>query len=151
MSLGDADLLVCVRRDDPRLNTHFRKLDRPGAIAVAGERIAVAGRGEIWVYERSAEGLAALPAEPVHDACFVPRSRTLVGDLGDPSLEYAGETLWVAAPSPRCSRSAGRVSRWRSAGDRPGRMPSAALPDSPSSPASRPSRPCTATGRPAAP
>ena len=120
LSLGDADLLVYVRRDDPRLNTHFRKLDRPGAIAVAGERIAVVGRGEIWVYERSAEGLAALPAEPAHDACFVPRSRTLVGDLGDPSLEYAGETLWVAAPSPpllAISRPGEPLEvRWRPAG-----------------------------------
>ena len=100
ITTGESGALVCVRRDGARLNTHFRELDRPAGIAADADRITVACASELWTYERSADALAALPADAEHDACFVPRSRTLTGDLGELAVCPAPDGVWVAAREP---------------------------------------------------
>lgn len=109
--------LVCVRRDGPRVNTHFRNLPRPAAVATTADGIAVATRGEVWRYRDSAEALVKLDGARPYDACLVPRSRHLTGELGVRDLAEAGGELWLAATRFSCLATLDDehsfVPRWR--------------------------------------
>jgi uncharacterized protein (TIGR03032 family) len=91
-----------VRRDGPRLNTHFRRLARPTGIALNGDRLAVGTRGEIHAYRNSPEALEMLEPSKGHDACYVPRRSHYTGDVAIHDLGYVGGELWFVATRFSC-------------------------------------------------
>ena len=64
-------------------------------LAVDGRRLALGTRKEVW-FLRNAPDIAPR-VEPAgrHDACFLPRSAHVTGDIGVHELAWAGEELWV--------------------------------------------------------
>src|SRR4051794_37973744 len=74
VSTYQANKLLAVRADGGGLSTLVRTFDRPMGMAVAGRRLAVGTRGQVWLY-RDAPDLAPR-VEPAgrHDACYLPRS-----------------------------------------------------------------------------
>jgi uncharacterized protein (TIGR03032 family) len=94
VSTYQANKLLVVRSNGGGLSTLVRTFERPMGLAVDSRRLTLATRNAIWVM-RNAPDLAPR-IEPVgaHDACYLPRSCHLTGDIG------VHEIAW-ATPHPR--------------------------------------------------
>src|SRR5262249_23514866 len=90
-----ANKLLAVRAGSGGLSTLVRTFDKPMGRAAAGGRLALGTRQEVW-FLRNAPDIAPR-VEPAgrHDACFVPRSAHVTGDIAVHELAWAGEELWV--------------------------------------------------------
>src|SRR5215212_3427835 len=95
VSTYQANKLLAVRAGGGGLSTLVRTFDRPMGLAAAGGRIALGTRTQVW-FLRDAPDLAPR-VEPagLHDACFVPRSSHVTGDVGVHDLAWAGDELWL--------------------------------------------------------
>src|SRR6516225_5666854 len=117
VSTYQANKLLAVRADGAGLSTLVRTFDRPMGLAVDGRRFALGTRGQVWLY-RDAPDLAArvVPAGR-HDACYLPRTCHVTGDVGVHELAWAGDELWLVSTrfSCLCTPSADYsfVPRWR--------------------------------------
>jgi uncharacterized protein (TIGR03032 family) len=106
-----------VRAASGGLATLVRTFDKLMGLAAAGGRLALGTRKEVWFF-RNAPDLAPR-VEPAgrHDACFLPRSAHVTGDIAVHELAWAGEELWavntrfscLCTPHPDYSF----VPRWR--------------------------------------
>jgi uncharacterized protein (TIGR03032 family) len=90
-----ANKLLVARATDVGLSMLVRTFDRPMGLAVHGSRFALGCRNQVWEF-RDAPAIAPL-VEPAgqHDACFVPRSSHVTGDMCVHELAWAGDELWV--------------------------------------------------------
>jgi uncharacterized protein (TIGR03032 family) len=82
---------------DGGLNTHLRDHDKPMGLAVAPGRIALGTRTGVWDLRDVPEA-----APDGEDACFVPRSFHVTGDIAIHELAFAGDELWVVATAFSC-------------------------------------------------
>src|SRR5262245_41520146 len=82
VSTYQANKLLAVRASENGLSTLVRTFDKPMGLAVDGPRLALGTRKEVWLL-RNAPDIAP-QVEPVgtHDACFLPRSSYVTGDIG---------------------------------------------------------------------
>src|SRR5262245_17426540 len=95
VSTYQANKLLAVRASGCGLSTLVRTFDKPMGLAAAGGWLALGTRKEVW-FLRNAPDIAPR-VEPAgrHDACFVPRSCHVTGDIAVHELARAGEELWV--------------------------------------------------------
>src|SRR5262245_57085031 len=95
VSTYQANKLLVVRAEWAGLSTLVRNFDRPTGLAASGDRLALGTRNQVWVL-RNAPAIAPR-VEPAgrHDACFVPRSAHVTGDIAVHELAWSGEDLWV--------------------------------------------------------
>jgi uncharacterized protein (TIGR03032 family) len=93
-STYQANKLLAVRAGGG-LSTLVRTFDKPMGLAAAGGRLALGTRKEVW-FLRDAPDLAPR-VEPAgrHDACFLPRSAHVTGDIAVHELAWAGQELWL--------------------------------------------------------
>jgi uncharacterized protein (TIGR03032 family) len=89
-----AGKLVVLRSDGAHVNTHFRDLPRPMGMAADATRIAVGTAQEIRQYRNMAPVCRRLEPPGRHDACFLPRSAHLTGDIDIHEMAWAGDELW---------------------------------------------------------
>jgi uncharacterized protein (TIGR03032 family) len=88
-------------------------------LAVDGKRLAVGTRKEVW-FLRNATDIASR-VEPVgtHDACYLPRSSHITGDIGIHEIAYASDELWIVSTRFSCLATLDPnysfVPRWRPA------------------------------------
>ena len=122
VSTYQAGQLVAVGVADGQLTLSFRGFDRAMGIAVGADRIAVAGKGQIWSLADHSEVAPAMAPPGRYDRCWVPRSSTVTGGIqcheitwgttngGEPDL-WIVNTLFscLAGLDPRYSF----VPRWR--------------------------------------
>jgi uncharacterized protein (TIGR03032 family) len=122
ISTYQAGQLVAVGVAEERLTFSFRRLDRPMGVAVAADRIAVAGKDQVWSLPDHPELAPLMAPDGRHDRCWLPRSSTFTGaiqcheiawgttDTGEPDL-WIVNTLFscLAGLDPRYSF----VPRWR--------------------------------------
>jgi uncharacterized protein (TIGR03032 family) len=112
-----ANKLLVVRAAPDGLSTLVRTFERPMGLAVDDRRMALGTRNQIW-YLRNAPDIAPR-VEPAgqHDACYLPRSCHVTGDIGVHELALAGDELWVVNTrfSCLCTLDADYsfVPRWR--------------------------------------
>ena len=112
-----ANKLLVARVAGAGLSTLVRTFDRPMGLAVNGDRIALGCREQMWEF-RSAPGIAPL-VEPAgqHDACFVPRSSHVTGDICVHEVAWAGDELWMVNTRFSClctlDPAYSFVPRWR--------------------------------------
>src|SRR3954464_15559413 len=117
VSTYQANKLLAVRADGAGLSTLVRTFDRPMGLAAGGRRLALGTRGQVWVY-RDAPDIAPR-VEPVgrHDACYLPRTCHMTGDIGVHEMAWAGDELWVVSTRFSClctlSPDYSFVPRWR--------------------------------------
>src|SRR5262245_25480702 len=117
VSTYQANKLLAVRASGPGLSTLVRTFDRPMGLAADARRLALGTRNAIW-HMRNAPDLAPR-VEPVgqHDACFLPRSCHVTGDIGVHELAWVGAELWVVNTRFSCLCTLGPdysfVPRWR--------------------------------------
>ncbi len=95
VSTYQANKLLVVRAAGGGLSTLVRTFDRPMGVAADACRLALGTRDRVW-FLRNAPDIAARvgPAGP-HDACYLPRSCHVTGDLGVHEMAWAGDELWV--------------------------------------------------------
>lgn len=129
VSTYQANKLLAVRASGTGLSTLVRTFDKPMGLAVDGGRLALGTRKEIW-FLRNAPDIAPR-VEPVgqHDACFIPRSSHVTGDIGVHELAWAsgsgqeaggrgqGTELWIVSTRFSClctlNPDYSFVPRWR--------------------------------------
>jgi len=90
-----ANKLLVARAAGAGLSMLVRTFDRPMGLAVNGGRLALGCRDQVWEF-RDAPAIAPL-VEPagLHDACLVPRSAHVTGDICVHELAWAGDELWL--------------------------------------------------------
>jgi uncharacterized protein (TIGR03032 family) len=117
VSTYQANKLLAVRADGPGLSTLVRTFDRPMGIAADGRRVALGTRGQVWVYRDAPDIAPRVEPAGRHDACFLPRSCHVTGDIGVHEMAWAGDELWVINTRFSClctlSPDYSFVPRWR--------------------------------------
>jgi uncharacterized protein (TIGR03032 family) len=115
-----AGKLVIVREQEGRLNTHFRNFQRPMGLALSrsGERLAIGSAIQVWEFHNVPDVAARLEPKGTHDACFLPRSSHVTGDVEIHEMAYGrGGELWFVSTRFSClatlDASASFAPRWR--------------------------------------
>lgn len=94
--------LVCIRRTEDGLNTHFRGFESPMGLARRGGRLAVGTRSQVFEYHDVPQVAAKIDPPGSHDACFIPRRSHYTGDVRIHEIAYAAEELWIVATRFSC-------------------------------------------------
>jgi uncharacterized protein (TIGR03032 family) len=89
-----AGKLVILRADDGMLNTHFRGFNKPMGMALAGDRLAIGAGMEIWEYHNVPALARRLEPAGKHDACFLPRSGHVTGNILIHEMAWHDGELW---------------------------------------------------------
>jgi uncharacterized protein (TIGR03032 family) len=112
-----AGKLVLVRDEGDHLNSHFRAFQAPMGMALDGDRLAIGTTIQVWEYVNVPAVAARLDPPGRHDACFLPRSCHVTGNIQVHELAYgAGGELWAVNTRFSClctlDRSASFAPRW---------------------------------------
>jgi uncharacterized protein (TIGR03032 family) len=122
VSTYQAGQLMGVGVDEEEVVLTFRQFDRAMGIAVGAERMALAGKMQIWSLQNHSELAAAIEPLGRYDSCWLPRSSTVTGGIQCHEIAWGGSgtggsDLWIvntffsclAGLDPRHSF----VPRWR--------------------------------------
>jgi uncharacterized protein (TIGR03032 family) len=118
VSTYQAGKLVFVRDSGNCLNVHCRVFQAPMGMALAGNRLAVGTHVQVWEFVDDPVVAARLDPPDRHDACFMPRSSHVTGNIQIHEMAYsANEELWVVNTRFSClstvDKSASFWPRWR--------------------------------------
>ena len=112
VSTYQANKLLAVRADGTGLSTLVRTFDRPMGLAVNGRRLEIGTRTEIWSLRNAPDIAPRLEPAGKHDACFLPRSSHVTGDIGVHELAWgrlpgqpdalAEKELWIVSTRFSC-------------------------------------------------
>jgi uncharacterized protein (TIGR03032 family) len=89
-----AGKLVIVRSDAGVINTHFRAFNKPMGMAIAPGRLAVGTAVDVWEFRSVPAVAAKLDPPGKHDACYLPRSAHVTGDIQIHEMAYVGSDVW---------------------------------------------------------
>jgi uncharacterized protein (TIGR03032 family) len=90
-----ANKLLVVRATQGGLSTLVRTFERPMGLAVDGRLMALGTRNQIWLLRNAPDIASRMEPPGQHDACYLPRSCHVTGDIGVHELAWAGDDLWV--------------------------------------------------------
>ena len=93
MTTYQAGKLVLLRSDGGLINTHFRAFHKPMGLAVGRGRLAIGTAVDVWEFRDVPAVAAKLDPPGKHDACFLPRSAHVTGDVQIHEMAYVGEDL----------------------------------------------------------
>jgi uncharacterized protein (TIGR03032 family) len=115
-----AGKLVMVREEGDRLNCHFRTFAAPMGLALRSDRLAIGTSMQVWEYRDVPAVAAKLPGESRHDACFLPRSCHVTGNVQVHEMawgEAGSDELWLVNTRFSClctlEPSSSFAPRWR--------------------------------------
>jgi len=113
-----AGKLVLVRDEGNHLNTHFRAFQAPMGMAISGDRLAFGTTIQVWEFVDVPAVAARLEPPGCHDACFLPRSSHITGNIQIHEMAWgAGGALWVVNTRFSClctiDGSASFTPQWR--------------------------------------
>src|SRR3954464_11628565 len=83
-----AGKLVLLRSDAGIINTHFRAFNKPMGMAVGDGRLAIGTSVDVWEFRNVPAVAAKLEPPGKHDACFLPRSAHVTGDIQIHEMAY---------------------------------------------------------------
>ncbi len=95
VSTYQANKLLVARAAGGGLSMLVRTFDRPMGLAVDGHRLALGTRDRIWTLRNAPDIAPQIEPAGRHDACYVPRSCHVTGDIGVHDLAWAGDELWA--------------------------------------------------------
>lgn len=100
LSTYQAGQLVAVGVANEQVTFSFRGFDRAMGIAVASDRIAVGGKGQIWSLHDHSELAPAMAPAGRYDRCWLPRSSTVTGGIQCHEIAWGTPTgdepdLWI--------------------------------------------------------
>jgi uncharacterized protein (TIGR03032 family) len=96
-----ANKLLAVRAEGNGLSTLVRTFERPMGLAVNGDRLALGCRDQIWEFRNAPDIARQMEPLGTHDACYLPRSSHLTGEIG------IHEVAWAKSPLSLGDREAG--------------------------------------------
>jgi uncharacterized protein (TIGR03032 family) len=89
VSTYQANKLLVVREAGGGLSTLVRTFDRPMGLAADGRRLAVGTRTEVWLLRNAPDIAPRIEPAGHHDACYLPRSCHVTGDIGIHEMAWA--------------------------------------------------------------
>ncbi len=95
VSTYQANKLLVARAAGAGLSMLVRTFDRPMGVAVDARRLTVGTRTQVWFLRNAPDIAPRVEPAGQHDACFLPRSCHVTGDIGVHELAWAGDELWV--------------------------------------------------------
>jgi uncharacterized protein (TIGR03032 family) len=117
VSTYQANKLLVARAAGSGLSTLVRTFDRPMGLAADARRLAVGTRDQVWFLRNAPDIAPRVEPAGQHDACFLPRTSHVTGDIGVHELAWVGEELWVVSTRFSClctlSPDYSFVPRWR--------------------------------------
>jgi uncharacterized protein (TIGR03032 family) len=117
VSTYQAGKLIVVRSDGGRANTHFRNFDTPMGLACERGRLAVGTRIGVWELRDQPAAAARLDPPGRHDACFLPKTMHVTGQIAVHEIAWSGDDLWIVNTRFSCLSTLHRdysfVPRWR--------------------------------------
>src|SRR3954462_1636412 len=99
-----AGKLVLLRSDAGVINTHFRAFKKPMGMAVGDGRLAIGTAVDVWEFRNVPAVAAKLEPAGRHDACFLPRSAHVTGDVQIHEMAYVSDEGRVPARRERVER-----------------------------------------------
>src|SRR5262245_55608333 len=90
-----ANKLLVVRAVQGGLSTLVRTFERPMGLAVDTRRMALGTRDQVWFLQNAPDIAPRVEPAGAHDACFLPRSCHVTGDIGVHEMAWAGDELWI--------------------------------------------------------
>ena len=84
-----ANKLLVVRATQSGLSTLVRTFERPMGVAVDGHRMALGTRNQVWFLRNAPDIAPRVEPAGQHDACYLPRSCHITGDIGVHELAWA--------------------------------------------------------------
>jgi uncharacterized protein (TIGR03032 family) len=95
VSTYQANKLLVARAARGGLSMLVRTFERPMGLAVDAHRLAVGTRTEVWLLRNAPDIAPRIEPAGHHDACYLPRSCHVTGDIGIHEMAWAGEELWA--------------------------------------------------------
>ena len=92
VSTYQAGQVVAVGTAGDQLTFSFRRFDHAMGMALGADRLAVAGKGQVWMLRDHSELASAMAPTGVHDRCWLPRSSMVTGGI------QCHEIAWGTAP-----------------------------------------------------
>src|SRR5262245_18277778 len=92
-----AGKLVMIREQGDHLNTHYRSFPSPMGLALAdgGSKLAIGTTLQVWEFRVNRDVARRLEPANMHDACFLPRSSHVTGNVQIHEMAYGtGRKLW---------------------------------------------------------
>src|SRR5262249_14792732 len=90
-----AQQLLVMRAVGNGVSMLVRTFDKPMGLAVDARRMVLGTRDRGWLF-RNAPDIATRPETPSpFDACYLPRSCPVTGDIAGHELCWAGDELWI--------------------------------------------------------
>ncbi len=112
-----AGKLVICRSEEEALNTHFRTFRKPMGMAFDGNRLAIGTAQEIWEFRNVPAVAPKIEPKGKVDACFMPRTGHVTGDIQIHEMAFTGDELWFVNTSFSClctyDREYSFVPRWK--------------------------------------
>jgi uncharacterized protein (TIGR03032 family) len=87
--------LVVVRAWKGQGSTLLRSFEQPMGLAVDGRRLAIGTRSQVWFFRDAPDIAPQLEPRGCHDACYLPRSSHVTGDIRGHEIAWAGSELWI--------------------------------------------------------
>ncbi|MDZ4781696.1 MAG: TIGR03032 family protein [Planctomycetia bacterium] len=117
VSTYQANKLLAVRVEGNGLSTLVRTFDRPMGLAVDAGRLAIGTRKEVWHLRNAPDIAPQVEPAGAHDACYLPRSSHVTGDISIHELAWADDELWMVNTRFSCLATLDPdysfVPRWR--------------------------------------
>src|SRR3954467_14306451 len=95
VSTYQANKLLVARAAGGGLSMLVRTFERPMGLAVDAHRLMIGTRNQIWFLRNAPDIAARVEPAGQHDACFLPRSSHVTGDIGVHEMAWGAEELWV--------------------------------------------------------
>ena len=112
-----ANKLLVLREQAGGLSILVRSFDRPMGLAVDAHRLTIGTRKEVWFLRNAPDIATRVEPAGQHDACFLPRSSHVTGDIGVHEMAWAGDELWIVGTRFSCLATLNPdysfVPRWR--------------------------------------
>jgi len=112
-----ANKLLVARVTGAGLSMLVRTFERPMGIATAGARLAMGAQDRVWFFHDASDIAPRIEPAGTHDACYLPRSAHITGDIGVHELTWAEDELWLVNTRFSClctlDPTYSFVPRWR--------------------------------------
>jgi uncharacterized protein (TIGR03032 family) len=93
VSTYQAGQVVAVGTSEGRLTFSFRRFDHAMGMALGPNRLAVAGKGQVWMLRDHSELAPEMAPAGMHDRCWLPRSSVVTGGI------QCHEIAWGRTPT----------------------------------------------------
>jgi uncharacterized protein (TIGR03032 family) len=95
VSTYQANKLLVVRASGNGLSTLVRTFERPMGMAGDARRLALGTRDQVWLFRNAPDIAPRVEPAGQHDACYLPRSSHVTGDIAIHEMAWADDELWI--------------------------------------------------------